>query len=233
MSLAYTRFVGDLLEEWALELVRSVYAGDRPVGGGRVYGEQPYAEGQLTPDVAIDLGPDLVLIEVRSGYLNRRLRVSGHVEEFRNDLDRVVLRKVRQLGNRIAELLAGRAALLDVDLAHVERIWPILVTADITQTEPLHDLIEGALPEAYGDRRVQSLLVCDPEDLELLMGMVEGGASLTDILDRRQRGRYANLELKRWLLEDPGSPGERRPSHALERWERVTGAVREVLQLED
>jgi hypothetical protein len=36
MSLAYTQFVGDLLEEWALELVRSIHAGDRPAGGGRV-----------------------------------------------------------------------------------------------------------------------------------------------------------------------------------------------------
>jgi hypothetical protein len=233
MSLAYTQFVGELLEEWALELVRSAYAGDRPAGGGRVYGEQPYGNGQLTPDVAIDLGTDLVLIEVRSGYLNRRLRVSGAVDELRRDLDRVVLRKVRQLGNRIADLFAGRAALPDVEIAHLERVWPILVTADVTQTEPLYDLIEAALPDVYGDRRVQSLLVCDPEDLELLMGMVEGGASLTDMLDRRQRGAYAKLELKRWVFEDPASPGERRPNHALERWERVTGAVRDVLQLEE
>jgi hypothetical protein len=233
VSLAYTEFVGDLLENWALELVRSVYSGDRPPGGGRVYGEQPYGEGQLTPDVAIDLGPDLVVIEVRSGYLNRRLRVSGDVDEFRRDLDRVVLRKVRQLGDRIGDLLAGRARLPDVDLAHVERVWPILVTADITQTEPLHDLIEGALPVAYGDRRVQSLLVCDPEDLELLMGMVEGGASLTDILGRRQSGPYAQLELKRWALEDPGSPGAERPTYALERWDRVTTSVLDVLQVQE
>jgi hypothetical protein len=169
---------------------------------------------------------------VRSGYLNRRLRVSGEVEEFRRDLDRVVLRKVRQLGNRIADLLARRAALPDVEIAHVERFWPILVTTDVTQTEPLHDLIDAALPDVYGDRRVQSLLVCDPEDLELLMGMVEDGGSLTDILNRRQGGPYAKLELKRWVFEDSGSPGERRPIHALERWERVTGAVRDVLQLE-
>jgi hypothetical protein len=107
------------------------------------------------------------------------------------------------------------------------------VTVSHLQSEPLHDLIEAALPDVYGDRRVQSLLVCDPEDLELLMGMVEGGASLTDLLDRRQRGPYAKLELTRWVFEDPASPGERRPSHALERWERVTGAVRDVLQLEE
>jgi hypothetical protein len=233
MSLAYTEFVGELLEEWALELVRSVYSDDRPAGGGRVYGEQRYGNGLLTPDVAIDLGPDLVLIEVRSGYLNRRLRVSGDVAEFKRDLERVVLRKVRQLGNRIGDLLAERATIFDINISHVERVWPILVTADMTQLEPLHDLIVAELPDSYADRRVQSLLVCDPEDLELLMGIVEGGASLIGMLERRQQGPFAKLELKRWVFEDHGSPGERRPGYALERWERVTAAVRDVLQLQE
>jgi hypothetical protein len=59
------------------------------------------------------------------------------------------------LGNRIADLFAGRAALPDVEIAHLERVWPILVTADVTQTEPLDDLIAAALPDVYGDRRVQ------------------------------------------------------------------------------
>ena len=231
VSLEYTKFVGELLEDWGVELVRSVYSGNRPVGGGRVYGEQPFGDGQFTPDITIDLGLDLVLIEVRSGYLNRRLRVSGDVNEFHRDLDRVVLRKVAQLGNRIADLLAKRATIPDVDIDQVDRIWPILVTVDLVQLEPLHDLIHTHLPEVFSDPRVQSLLVCDPEDLELLMGMVEGGASITDILDRRQRGPYAKLELKRWVLEDSGSPGERRPQYALDRWERVTTAVRNVLQL--
>jgi hypothetical protein len=46
-------------------------------GGGRVYGEQPYGNGQLTPDVAIDLGTDLVLMEVRSGYLKGLARTGS------------------------------------------------------------------------------------------------------------------------------------------------------------
>jgi hypothetical protein len=231
ISLEYLKFVGELLEDWGVELVQSVYSGERPIGGGRVHGEQPFGDGQLTPDIAIDLGPDLVLIEVRSGYLNHRLRVSGDVDEFRRDLDNKVLSKVTQLGNRIEDLLEKRATIPDVDIDHVDRIWPILVTVDLVQLEPLHDLIHNHLPDVFGDRRVQSLLVCDPEDLELLMGMVEGGAAITEMLDRRQRGPFAKLELKRWVLEDPGSPGERRPQYALDRWDRVTQAVREVLQL--
>ncbi len=36
-----------------------------------------------------------------------------------------------------------------------------------------------------------------------------------DILNRRQSGPFARLELKRWVLEDPGSPGEQRPTYPL------------------
>jgi len=53
------------------------------------------------------------------------------------------------------------------------------------------------------------------------------------VLEQRQRGPYAELELKRWILEDPASPGEHRPSFALEGWERVQRTVTEALDLED
>jgi hypothetical protein len=232
-SVAYTKYVGDLMEGWAVDLVRSVYAGARPPGSGLVYGEQAYGGNQLTPDVAIDLGHDLVLIEVRSGYLTRELRVNGDVEQFRRDLDRVLLKKVRQLGNAIAALLDGRATLPDVEIDGVRRIWPILVTANITQTEPLHDLIEATLPPTYRDARVQAPLLLDAEDLEHLMGMVEAGASLVGVLTSRQQGPYRKLEFSRWANEDPSSRTlDARPTYALQRWERVTAAIVDLLQIE-
>ena len=232
-SQEYTKYVGKLLEGWALDLVRSAYPGDRPPGAGHVHGEQLYGDAQLTPDVAINLGPDVVLVEVRSGYLTRNLRVNGNLDELRGDLDRVLLRKVRQLGNAIAAILDGRAIIPDINIAAVQRIWPIIVTANITQSEPLHDLIEASLPAAFNDVRVQTPLILDAEDLEGLMGMVEQGASLTGILAARQASPYNKLEFLRWALETPGAPTpEVRPTYALERWDRVVAAVLGVLQVD-
>ncbi len=57
-SRRYTAYAGELLEEHVLRLVRSSY-GERPIGSGRVYGDQPYEtkDGEAkTSDVAIDLG---------------------------------------------------------------------------------------------------------------------------------------------------------------------------------
>ena len=73
----------------------SAYGPNRPLGGGRVYGEQPYGNAKATPDIAIDLGLDLVLIEVRSGYLREETRVSGDIARFRDDLERVLFSKIR------------------------------------------------------------------------------------------------------------------------------------------
>jgi hypothetical protein len=228
----YTSSVGKLLERWALDVVRSVYPLDRPPGGGRAHGEQPYGNGKMTTDVAIDLGLDLVLIEVRSGYLREETRVSGDPREFADDLDRVLFRKIRQLGDRIADIVAGTAAIPDVDMSVVQRIWPIVVTANITWMELLADWVERELTAPFNDARVQKLVVLDTEDLELLIGMVESsGMSITDILASRQQGPFAKLELTRWANEDPTSPGQARPKLAEDRWQRVTESLQAVLQL--
>jgi hypothetical protein len=126
ISQAYTKYVGKLYEGWALALVRSAYPGERPIGGGRVHGEQEYGDSQMTSDVLIDLGPDLVIIEVRSGYLTRNMRVTGDIDAFRQDIERVLLDKVRRQGGAIAAILDGRATIPDVDVSTVRRVWPIL-----------------------------------------------------------------------------------------------------------
>jgi len=182
----------------------------------------------------IDLGPDLVVIEVRSGHLTRDLRVTGDPDAFEKDVDRVLLDKVLRLGTSIAAILDGRATIPDVDIDTVRRVWPILVTANLTQSEPLDDLVEEALPEIFADARVQAPVILDPEDLEYLIGMVEAGAHLPQILSKRQEGPFRRLEFARWANESPGSPGRNsRPSFATERWETVTQVLTEVLQFEE
>jgi hypothetical protein len=228
----YTSYVGKLLERWALDVVRSVYTSDRPVGGGRAHGEQAYGNGRATPDVAIDFGLDLVLIEVRSGYLREETRVSGDPAGFADDLDRVLFKKIRQLGDRMADLVAGTATIPDVDMNIVERIWPIVVTANITWTELLSEWVQRELTAPYRDARVQKLVVLDTEDLELLIGMVESSdLSIVDILRSRQEGPYGDLELTRWVNEDAKSPGQARPRLSEERWERVFVMLQRVLRL--
>jgi hypothetical protein len=141
---------------------------------------------------------------------------------------------VRRLGNAIAAILDGRATVPDVDIPTLERVWPILVTANVTLSEVLYDTVEAALPPIFADGRVQTLLILDPEDLEYLMGMVEAGTSLTAILQAREESPCRKLEFARWANESRGSPGrDSRPGFAVERWERLMTAVVELLNVED
>jgi hypothetical protein len=201
----YTSFVGRLLEQWAVRLASAAFSGDRPPGAGRVHGEIAYGKGlgSRTPDVLIDLGEDLVAIEVRSGYLRRESRTGPDPDAVMRDIDRLVIRKVEQLGRRIHDIVSGAAPIPDVDQQMIRRVGPILVTANITQPEVLHDYIQRNLPATFEDARVQTLVLMDPEDLEALMALAEAGASIIPILAERQSTEYARLEFARWVQSKP------------------------------
>jgi len=87
----FVTFFGKLVEAYCLEVAQSVYTGERPVGAGRVHGEQRYGlhAGKRTSDVAIDLGTDLVLIEVVSARFATDVRVYGNPEVLSRALERM------------------------------------------------------------------------------------------------------------------------------------------------
>jgi hypothetical protein len=221
----YGAFSGELVEDYCLELVTSVYQ------EGRVHGDQPYGKGGglRTPDIAIDHGKDVVLIEVRSGVLSPWFRTSGAVDEFEKQLDRLVLRKMGQLGNRIADLRRGTAAIPGIDFAKVRRIWPILATASLTMNELFYDWVQDRRPAALKDPAVQPLFIIDIEDLEILAGLIEAGNDLIEMLESWQSGPFGKLELKRWVLEELDTPSTTRAAHTTQRWNEATEGMKQTL----
>jgi hypothetical protein len=227
-------FFGKLVEEYCLDLTQNVFSGDRPVGGGRVHGEQPFGRhgGKRTSDVAIDLGMDLVLIEVVAARFATDVRVYGNPEVLAAALERMVFKKVGQLGRVTAAVLASEATIPDVNPAHVERVWPIVVTGgDLMHTELLWDRIDAELPEELRGSRVQPLTVIDIDDFELLLGLVSEGRHLPDVLGQKAAGPYRRLELGRFLHEELHLPLPllQRPPVLEERWEALGGEMRRVL----
>ena len=219
ISRAYTQFAGGLLEAYALEEMQSVLPGARPVGGGRVYGEQPYGRGgeRMTSDVAVDLGQDLVLIEVS----NRRLRadtvIVGDNARVEEDLNKGIIVKLEQLDGCVRALIDGEAVLPDVDMTHVKRIWPVLVTAsDITQTEELWSFVASKAVDEDGrpylsQAKVQPVTLLDTEDYDQLLGMVERGHALHELLAAKTTPEYRHRELAIWVAHDPNAPSIERP----------------------
>jgi hypothetical protein len=216
ISARYSRFVGDLVEQYVLDLVRSVHPGERPVGGGRVFGEQPYNKnGSRTSDIAVDLGLDLVLIEVCSSRLHSTTLLRGDRGQTEADLHRLVLHKIDQLDGCITALADKDAPARipadgddPIDYSLVQRVWPVLVTGSgLTLTPLFWEHIHSKLPQALRQDKVQPLTILDLEGLEVLSALVEAGYALHDLLAKKTRPEFRFLELAIWLMRDPASPG--------------------------
>jgi hypothetical protein len=234
LSYLFTSYAGSLHERHAMAVAKAAHPGERHLpGSGRIFGEQEYgpaARRRMTPDIVIDLGLDLVAFEVRSGYLTNQTRVAGGLQAVEADLDRLVFKKMNQIGDRIRDLLDGTAVLDGVDATVIQRAWPVLVSADITQSELLLDWIDERLPDTLRAARVRPLTLLDIEDLELLMALVEDGFSLVEILRAKNGGPFRQLEFRRFVREAPGYSEDHYSSYSAAEYDRLGEAMRSVFQ---
>ncbi len=217
ISQAYTSHAGRLLEPYALELMESVHPGERPAGGGRIFGEQRYGTGRRQKDQRRGggLGPRPHALEISTSRLRAETLIFSSGEMLEEDLERVVSKKVKQLDGCIEALESGEATLPDVNLAEVERIWPVLVTAsNLTQFPALWKVIDSQTTGLLDQAKVQPLTLLDIEDYEYLCGLIDQGHSLTTILKRKTTPPYHQMELAAWALDDPAA---RKLEH-LRRW---------------
>ncbi len=228
-KLRYSRYNGQLVEAYALELAESVYP---PLAGqGRAHGEQRYGRGggSKTSDISIDSAPDLVLFEVAGGRLTEPSRVLAEWDRVESDLNRLVLVRIRKLDGAINAILSGEATIPHVERDQLRHIWPVIVTAgDIVQSDLLWDYVNEQAPDALKQRQVQPVTLLDLDDFELLLGLAEGGTSLVDILRRKTEPRYRSFDLRAWQTNDPTAPPEREPSLRSRRMREVFVSVADL-----
>jgi hypothetical protein len=225
------RFYGALVERYALQTLQQVHPEPRPLGSGRVSGDRPYGpgNGKRTPDICVDCGPDLILIEVASGRFTLPTLIEGDSQKAAADLTRLLFKKLDQLGRRSDDLLAGEWAPPDVELERVERIWPVLVTADMLQNDLLWQEIKSRLPGGLGRGRVQQLTLLDLPDVELLGALVERGFGLSDLLARKAASPYAEMDLRRFVDDSADISDRVRLSTVEERWIQTMVRVAELV----
>jgi hypothetical protein len=233
-TLRYTRYFGHLAEQYVLKLAQSVHNG---LAEANVSGEQTYLarhSEMKTSDVALAFPNDLVLIEVVSARLSREMQVEGDPVMLANALERMVLKKARQLARVIDDLRAGTATIPGIDAAVLERVFPVIVTAGGTlfQTDLLWNRIDAALPPAYGDPPVQPLALFDMEDLETALGHVTIGHRLPDLLAQKSAGAYRQREFVAFQHDVLGTPNTTRPPLLEQRFIELGALLAETLQLD-
>jgi hypothetical protein len=210
----FRRFNGWLQERHVRQLTHIAHPYPRRrvfAGSGRVVGEQSYkikGVGELlTSDVAIDLGLDLVLIEVTTKRVTQKSIAGGDIESVIRDMRAMVIKKMEQLGRVARDLVAGHAAIPEVAFEFVERIWPVVVVPDgLFHTPTLWAWLDensgGCLATPAGRKaRFQPLVLLDAEEYEVLMGLVACGASLTKLLELKTSPLWRDRDFKSMFLD--------------------------------
>ena len=230
----YTRFAGEVVERYALDLAH----GAAPPSV-RVMGEQPYGKGagRRTSDVALICGPDLVLFEVHARRVAATALVTGSAVEATLEVSRLLVEKINQVGQCIEALLSGAAVLPEVEVTMIERIWPVVVSVGHVRQTPhlwgyLRSDMDPAKTASLSQPRVQPLQVMDLEDYEKLMAFMEAGEDLPALLARKTAGQFRERNLPVWLHGDKLAPSDHARVTAIERrWEEMGEEVNQLARI--
>jgi hypothetical protein len=204
----YTAFAGQVFEHYCLGLAR-----DGIPAPAQVLGEQTYGKGggQKTSDVAVVIGDDLVLFEVNARRVGAEPLLTGDPLDATNELTKLLVKKVNQLGVAVGALLAGDAELPAASIEGIARIIPVVVAAGrLWQTSTLWDYLDTARDQQktqpLGDPRVVALQALDGSEYEKLLALAAHGSNIADLLTRKASGPYRHRDLAVWLKEDPEAP---------------------------
>jgi hypothetical protein len=191
----FTGFHGRLLERYLVNLTRTALPPvDSPIFvPGRVHGDHSYPtpHGEMrTPDVLIDFGADLVCVEITSSQLTQKSLVEADADAVRRDLAKLVTKKVRQLDRAIRDLRATPGIVPSLDMSHVIRVWPVIVSGDgLIQTEALWWAIDEQTAGCLD--ATQPLTLLEIEDYEQLMEVASADTTLLlDVLNAKTATRW-------------------------------------------
>ncbi len=208
----FRQFNGWLQERQVRHIAHVAHPGSRRrlPGSGRVFGEVPYTikrrGSMLTSDVAVDLGLDLVLIEVTTKRITQRSLVDGDIESIVKDVRAMIVDKARQLLRVIEDLRDDRVELPDVLMEFVQRVWPVVVVPDgLLHTPTLWAWVNRELAPALEAHRghkpaIQPIVLLEAEEFEALMGLVASGRSFIQLLSEKTSELWRDRDFKSYLV---------------------------------
>jgi hypothetical protein len=229
----FLTFTGGLGEEYVRRLVRRSLRIPERAGTLRIHGAVEFHVSKQRhdgPDVVIDAGPDLIMVEVYSGRMSRRARTTAGSDALIDFVNRSTAVKLSELTLRIKDFLAERLRYDAVHVRDVHRIWPVLVLAGdgVTQSPLLWDHLREMASEVFmDDARVQRPVICDLDDFEPLLALGEEGHHLPDLLASFLASSDCDQPPRNWVSRTYGL--ERRPSFVAGQFITAMNAARDRL----
>lgn len=181
-------------------------------------------------DVGIDFGDAAVLAEIVSAQATAGTREHADVEALKKDVDRMVLKKARQLHVTATNLLRDPQPAGSPLCGPATRIYPVIVRGGAFPVNPaVRGHIEECLQQegllAYADARVRPLALVDLEELELCEALCKRGSNLPQILEGWQASRYASMALRSFLVLERQAAQVGRPSDVQAALDRAFTAI--------
>lgn len=229
----FLTFTGLLGERYTHQLVCSSLRTAERAGAVRIYGEVEFHIGKRRldgPDIVVDAGPDLIMMEVYTGRMSRTARTSASSHALIEFVKRSTAEKLTELARRMADFLAGHLDYETVERGQVRHIWPVLVLAGdgVIESPPLWEYLRHIAPEVFvDDPRVCEPVICDLDDLEPLLALAENGEHLPDLLGRFLASAYRHQPPRNWISHVYGV--NRRPSFVATQFAAAMNAVRHDL----
>ena len=225
----YLRFSGLIFERYCVDLAkrahRVAFAGHVNVRSDLAY--RTSAGESRTVDLMVFAGSDLVLFEVEHHRPAVAVTVHGDPASAAQDLREHIVEMVDDLAEFIELLRSPQAPQIKgLDMKRIRRIYPVVVSVEAPAQQPvLWEFLESEGLSRLLQTGSQPLTILDAEDFEMLCGLVEGGALLPSLLERKTAPAYAQLDLKVWLGDDPLAPRPQRPIQLEESYESLVEAV--------
>jgi hypothetical protein len=208
----FTNFNGWLYETYAVQAAQAAFPAPlRGITPGiQVLGDRQYRVrrgSSRTPDILILCGEtDLIAIEITSSHLTARSVIEGDSTSVFRDLSKSLDKKITQLYARIDDIVENRAAIAEVNLRAVNRIWPIVVYSDsVFLSGPLWNHLERTSGPNVPRSKVQPLTLMDMPDYERFLSL-SASTWPTTILERKTRPHWRHRNFGAWLTEDPDAP---------------------------
>jgi hypothetical protein len=205
-------FNGFLQEHYARHIVYWGHPDQRRraslAAAGRVLRPTKYrvpAGESESSDAAVTAGTEIVVVEVTSSRITAKSLIEADAESVKNDLEKMIIKKMRQLGAVISDAKKGLIPGWSEDFAYVTKVWPIVVCADgIFQNPTIWEYVNTHartdLDSVVGVT-VQPLTLIDLQELEILMTLVRNGESLTAILAQKTSDLWVNRDFTSWFNE--------------------------------
>jgi hypothetical protein len=205
--LTWTQAWGDMVEALVEDSLRPIAPPVLDNSSKTFYTEEDLEVAYPDPgvrrsDALIDFGPTVGAFEIVSGQLTTRSRVDGDPDAFKDDLEKIAYKKLRQLDGTLRAVLANLTHLYGH--AVPRPIQPVVVAGGGL---PISPVTVNAIAEycqtkdLFANGLIRRPVVIDLAEVEMLEALHEGGQNPVDLIARWQDGDMAKLSLRNWLLQ--------------------------------